>query len=53
VRRFVCALVQDVQNVPVTIASIDDMIVLKRDTGRRHDEDDVEHLLHTRRSEST
>lgn len=47
------ALVQDVQNVPVTIASIDDMITLKRDTGRRQDEDDVEHLLRIRRSEPT
>ena len=42
------AVVQHVADVPVRIASIEDMIVLKQNTGRRQDEDDVEHLLRIR-----
>jgi hypothetical protein len=39
------AVVQTVADVPVRIACIDDMITLKQNTGRRQDQDDVEHLL--------
>jgi len=39
------ALVQTVEGVPIRIASMDDMIALKQNTGRRQDADDVEHLL--------
>ena len=39
------ALVQEVETVPICIASLDDMITLKQNTGRRQDQDDVEHLL--------
>jgi hypothetical protein len=39
------ALVQDVSGVAVRIASLQDMIALKQNTGRRQDQDDVEHLL--------
>ena len=39
------AVIQMVDDAPVRIASIDDMIALKQDTGRRQDADDVEHLL--------
>jgi hypothetical protein len=42
------AVVQTVDGVPVSIASVDDMIALKQNTGRRQDEDDVEHLLRLR-----
>jgi hypothetical protein len=44
-RAFSEALVQEVENVPIRIASLEDMIRLKQDTGRRQDEDDVAHLL--------
>jgi predicted nucleotidyltransferase len=44
-QAFDRALVQQVENVPVRIASLDDMISLKRNTGRRQDEDDIAHLL--------
>ncbi|MGZ5119750.1 MAG: hypothetical protein ACXWMZ_19140 [Vulcanimicrobiaceae bacterium] len=37
--------VQLVDDAPVRLASVEDMIALKQNTGRRHDEDDVEHLL--------
>jgi hypothetical protein len=39
------AVLQMVDDVPVRIASIDDMIALKQNTGRRQDADDLEHLL--------
>src|SRR5690349_15284270 len=39
------ALVQTVNGVPINIASVEDMIALKQHTGRRQDQDDVEHLL--------
>jgi hypothetical protein len=39
------AVLRDVQGVPVSVASIEDMIILKQNTGRRQDKDDVEHLL--------
>jgi hypothetical protein len=39
------ALIQEVQSVPISIASLDDMIALKQNTGRRQDEDDIAHLL--------
>ena len=39
------AVLQTVDTVPVRIASIEDMIALKQNTGRRQDADDVEHLL--------
>lgn len=42
------ALVQTVDGVPITIASVEDMIALKQNTGRRQDQDDVEHLLRLR-----
>ena len=42
------AVVQDIDHVPVHIASVDDMIALKQNTGRRQDSDDVEHLLRLR-----
>ena len=42
------AVVQTAANVPVYIASVDDMIALKQNTGRRQDEDDVDHLLRLR-----
>lgn len=42
---FERAVIQMVDDAPVRIASIDDMIALKQDTGRRQDADDVEHLL--------
>jgi hypothetical protein len=44
-RAFEHALVQEVEQVPIRIASLEDMISLKRNTGRRQDEDDIEHLL--------
>lgn len=45
---FERALVQTVEGAPITIASIEDMIALKTNTGRRQDQDDVEHLLRLR-----
>jgi hypothetical protein len=39
------SLVQSVEDVPIRIASMDDMIALKQSTGRRQDHDDLEHLL--------
>ncbi|MGZ5152695.1 MAG: nucleotidyl transferase AbiEii/AbiGii toxin family protein [Burkholderiales bacterium] len=39
------ATVQLVDDAPVRLASVEDMIALKQNTGRRQDEDDVEHLL--------
>ena len=42
------AVVQNIDDVPVRIASVDDMITLKQNTGRRQDSDDVEHLLRLR-----
>ena len=39
------ATVQSVEDVPIHLASIDDMIALKQNTGRRQDADDVAHLL--------
>lgn len=42
------AVVQNIDDVPVRIASVDDMIALKQNTGRRQDSDDVEHLLRLR-----
>ena len=42
------ALRQTVDGVPITIASIEDMIALKENTGRRQDQDDVEHLRRIR-----
>ena len=42
---FERAALQMVDDAPVRIASIDDMIALKQNTGRRQDADDVEHLL--------
>jgi hypothetical protein len=44
------ALVHTVAGVPVTIASLDDMIALKQNTGRRQDQDDIEHLLRIKAS---
>jgi hypothetical protein len=44
------ALVQSVDGVPIHIASVDDMIRLKQDTGRRQDQDDVEHLLRLKKA---
>jgi hypothetical protein len=38
------ALVQEVENIPIRIASLDDMIALKQNTGRRQDQDDIDHL---------
>lgn len=46
------AVVQAVADVPVRVASVDDMIALKQNTGRRQDEDDVDHLLRLRRAGS-
>jgi hypothetical protein len=43
------ATVQRIDDLPVRLASIEDMIVLKQNTGRRQDEDDVEHLLRLKR----
>jgi predicted nucleotidyltransferase len=42
------ALLQNVQGIAVRLASVDDMLALKRNTGRRQDEDDVAHLLRIR-----
>lgn len=42
------AMVQTVDDVPITVASVEDMIALKQNTGRRQDHDDVEHLLRLR-----
>ena len=42
------ALVQTVEGVPINIASVEDMIALKKDTGRRQDHHDIEHLLRLR-----
>jgi len=36
--------VQSIGDVTIRLASIDDMIVLKQNTGRRQDQDDIEHL---------
>ena len=38
------SLVQSIGDVTIRLASIDDMIVLKQNTGRRQDQDDIEHL---------
>lgn len=38
------AIRRDLDDVPVMVASVDDMIALKQNTGRRQDRDDVEHL---------
>ena len=42
------AVVQGVSGITVRLASIQDMIALKQNTGRRQDQDDVEHLLRIR-----
>src|SRR5688572_9637359 len=42
------AVIQNIDDVPVRIASVDDMIALKQNTGRRQDSDDLEHLLRLR-----
>lgn len=42
------AVAQNVDDVPIRIASVDDMIALKQNTGRRQDSDDLEHLLRLR-----
>ena len=42
-------LVQEVESVPIHVASLDDMITLKQNTGRRQDEDDIAHLLRLRK----
>jgi hypothetical protein len=41
-------IVQTVEGVPVRVAAIEDMITLKQNTGRRQDQDDVEHLVRLR-----
>jgi hypothetical protein len=46
------ALVQEVEGVPIRIASLDDMVALKQNTGRRQDEDDIEHLLRLKGQQS-
>lgn len=38
------SLVQSIGDVTIRLASLDDMIVLKQNTGRRQDQDDIEHL---------
>ena len=38
---FERALVQTVEGIPITIASVEDMVLLKQNTGRRQDQDDV------------
>ena len=43
-RAYTRAVTRDLDGTPVTLASIDDMIVLKQGTGRAQDESDIEHL---------
>ena len=38
------AVVRNLDGLPITLAGIDDMIALKRGTGRLQDESDIEHL---------
>ena len=38
------AIIQTVDDVPIRIASVEDLIISKHNTGRRQDEDDVAHL---------
>jgi hypothetical protein len=38
------AVIRDVDGIPVPLASIGDMVALKANTGRRQDQDDLEHL---------
>lgn len=38
------AVVRDLSGIPVPLAGIEDMITLKRDTGRAQDQSDIEHL---------
>lgn len=47
---FQRALTRNLDGIPVTLAAVDDMIALKRDTGRAQDASDIEHLerLHDR-----
>jgi hypothetical protein len=42
------AVIRDVDGIPVPLASVDDMVALKQNTGRRQDEDDIEHLQRLR-----
>ncbi len=42
------ATIRDLDGTPVTLAAIEDMITLKRGTGRAQDESDIEHLERTR-----
>ncbi len=41
---FQRALTRDLDGTSITLAAIDDMIALKRDTGRAQDASDIEHL---------
>lgn len=41
---FQRALTHDLNGTPITLAAIDDMITLKRNTGRAQDASDIEHL---------
>lgn len=43
------AAVRQVDDVPVTLCAIDDLIALKQGTGRRQDESDIEHLRRIRK----
>lgn len=41
---FARAVIRDLNGLPLSLASIDDMIALKKGTGRAQDESDIEHL---------
>lgn len=43
-QAFARSLTRDLNGLPITLASIEDMIALKTGTGRAQDESDIEHL---------